>query len=202
MPVPEQYLRKLSKEEINALPVWRYEGPVEVVRTEAQLKKTVKLLGKESILGFDTESRPAFRKGKYYPPAVVQLAAADAVYIIQLTWVPFGDMLSEILSNPDILKTGVAIHDDMRELQKLHAFEPAGIVDLGDTAKALGMETHGLRSLAANLLGVRISKGARCSNWAGQNLHSQQITYAATDAWIGRELYFKLQELSLAADRD
>ena len=195
MPIPEQYFQKPSKEEINALPIHRYEGPVRIIRTQEELEEAMEHLRAQSVLGFDTESRPAFRKGKYYPPSVVQLAAADAVYIIQLTWLPLGDTLAGLLADPAVLKVGAAIHDDIKELQKLHEFTPDGIVDLGDMAKSLGLETHGLRSLAANLMGVRISKAARCSNWAGKKLHNQQIIYAATDAWIGRELYFKLKEL-------
>ena len=195
MPIPERYFQKPSKEEINDLPIHRYEGPVRVIRTQEELDEAMSSLRRQSVLGFDTESRPAFRKGKYYPPSLVQLAAADAVYIIQLTWLPLGETLAGLLADPAVLKVGAAIHDDIKELQKLHDFIPDGIADLGDMAKDLGLETRGLRSLAANLMGVRISKAARCSNWAGKKLHNQQIIYAATDAWIGRELYFKLKEL-------
>ncbi len=195
MPIPEHYLLKPTKEDINALHIQRYEGPVTVIRTQEELDLALVHLRRESVLGFDTESRPAFHKGKYYPPSLVQLAASDMVYIIQLTWLPLNETLTDILADPKILKVGAAIHDDFKELQKLHEFTPAGILDLGDVAKRLGLETTGLRSMAANLLGVRISKAARCSNWAGKKLQAQQITYAATDAWIGRELYFKLKEL-------
>lgn len=200
MPIPEHYFCKPSKEEINDLPIRRYEGPVEVIRTQEELDKAMERLRGQAVLGFDTESRPSFRKGKYYPPSLVQLATADRVYIIQLTWLPLNDTLAGLLGAPDVLKVGAAIHDDIKELQKLHDFTPDGIVDLGDMAKDLGLETRGLRSLAANILGVRISKAARCSNWAGKKLQNQQIVYAATDAWIGRELYFKLKELEWEAE--
>ena len=200
MPIPEHYFCKPSKEEINDLPIRRYEGPVEVIRTQEELDKAMERLRGQAVLGFDTESRPSFRKGKYYPPSLVQLATADRVYIIQLTWLPLNDTLAGLLGAPDVLKVGAAIHDDVKELQKLHDFTPDGIVDLGDMAKDLGLETRGLRSLAANILGVRISKAARCSNWAGKKLQNQQIVYAATDAWIGRELYFKLKELEWEAE--
>ena len=200
MPIPEHYFCKPSKEEINDLPIRRYEGPVEVIRTQEELDKAMERLRGQAVLGFDTESRPSFRKGKYYPPSLVQLAPADRVYIIQLTWLPLNDTLASLLGAPDVLKVGAAIHDDVKELQKLHDFTPDGIVDLGDMAKDLGLETRGLRSLAANILGVRISKAARCSNWAGKKLQNQQIVYAATDAWIGRELYFKLKELEWEAE--
>ena len=200
MPIPEHYLHKPSKEEINDLPISRYQGPVEVIRTQEELDLALPRLSRPGVLGFDTESRPAFCKGKYYPPSLVQLAAADTVFIIQLVWLPLGDTLAALLADPHILKVGAAIHDDFKELQKLHDFTPAGVVDLGDFAERLGLATYGLRSLAANLMGVRISKAARCSNWAGKKLNAQQINYAATDAWIGRELYFKLKELEWEAE--
>ena len=195
MPIPEHYLRKPSKDEINALPIQRYQGEVKVIRTQEELDLALPRLRRESVLGFDTESRPAFHKGKYYPPSLVQLAGADMVYIIQLVWLPMGEALASLLADPYILKVGAAINDDLKELQKLYDFTPDGILDLGDFAKRLGLETYGLRSLAALLMDVRISKAARCSNWAGKKLHAQQISYAATDAWIGRELYFKLKDL-------
>lgn len=200
MPIPEHYLHKPSKEEINDLPIRRYEGPVEVIRSQEELNLALTRLRRESVLGFDTESRPAFHKGKYYPPSVVQLAASDTVYIIQLVWLPLGDGLISLLADPAILKVGAAINDDFKELQKLYEFTPSGLLDLGDFAKHLGLTAYGLRSLAANILGVRISKAARCSNWSGKKLNAQQINYAATDAWIGRELYFKLKELEWEAE--
>ena len=65
-------------------------------------------------------------------------------------------------------------------------------VDLAALARARGIKAQGLRSLAASLLGFRISKSAQCSNWERDELSPQQIRYAATDAWVGRELYARL----------
>jgi len=101
------------------------------------------------------------------------------------------------LSNGKILKVGVGILDDLRELGKLYPFEGAGAIDLGDLARSLKLPTQGLRSMAANLMGWRISKGSRCSNWSLSDLSPRQIAYAATDAWIGRELYLKMREVGL-----
>ena len=92
--VPDRYLRKLSKDEINALPIRRYEGEIRLVRTEEELEQALHVLSAESVLGFDTETKPTFRKGKINAPALVQLAAQDAVYLVQLTWLPFGEALA------------------------------------------------------------------------------------------------------------
>jgi len=103
--------------------------------------------------------------------------------------------MAELLSSPEHLKVGVAIRDDLRAMQRFYPFNPVGVVDLAELARSKGVEAQGLRTLAASLLGFRISKGARCSNWENAVLTPQQIRYAATDAWIGRELYFRLLSL-------
>jgi len=193
----EYYRRKLRSEEINALPVVRYEGEVRLVRSEGELNEALDLLAREDLLGFDTETRPSFRKGRVNQPSLIQLAASDRIFLMQLAFVPFGEGLASLLSNARILKVGVGIWDDLRELGKLYPFTGAGAVDLGELARSLKLPTQGLRNMAANLMGWRISKGPRCSNWSLPDLSPRQIVYAATDAWIGRELYLKMREAGL-----
>lgn len=197
-PLPEHHLRPFCNEEINVLPLRKYEGPVTLVRTDKQLKAALKALESEAILGFDTETRPVFRKGQGpFPPALVQLAAADHVYLFQISLLSFGDGLKDLLAEPSVVKTGVSVTDDVKALRDLSPFEPAGFVDLGTLSARLQMKTHGLRNLAANLLGFRISKNAQCSNWARENLSKQQICYAATDAWVSREIFLAFRTLGV-----
>ncbi|MDR3045871.1 MAG: 3'-5' exonuclease domain-containing protein 2 [Desulfovibrio sp.] len=195
--IPERYRRKISKDEINELPLERYAGEIRIVRSEEELADAVDRLRDEDVLGFDTETRPTFRKGKVNLPSLVQLACSDVVYLFQLNWLAFGEALASVLSDADIVKTGVAVRDDIRDLQKLFAFNDAGVVDLGEVARDLGLETHGLRNLAANFLEVRISKGAQCSNWSNRELAPQQVLYAATDAWVSREIHLRMRRLGL-----
>jgi len=197
----EKFRQPLSRDEINARPLWRYEGPIELVQSPNQVAAAAACLRRETVLGFDTETRPTFRPNQWYPPALLQLAAADRVFLFQLTVLDFAgtDTLRELLADPAIVKAGVAVADDLRSLQKLSAFEPAGFVDLGDLARRHKLTTNGLRNLAANLLGLRISKGAQRTNWAARDLRPQQIVYAATDAWISRELYLRFRDLGLLA---
>ena len=195
----EIYRRKLLSEEINALPVVRYEGEIRLVRDEETLADAVDLLSSEKLLGFDTETRPSFRKGALNPPSLVQFAAAERIFLVQLAFTPLGEALASLLGNAAIRKVGVGISEDVRELQKVYPFEVAGLTDLGDLARWHGLPPQGLRNMAANLLGCRISKGSRCSNWSLPELSARQVSYAATDAWIGRELYLKMHELGLAS---
>lgn len=197
--IPEQYRRKISKDEINAMPIRRYEGEVRLVRTPEELEAAVNVLCRESVLGFDTETKPTFRKGKVNAPSLVQFAATDVVFLIQLGRVPMGAEIAAVLRDAAIIKAGVSIIDDVRELCARYPFRPAGLVDLGDVARSLKMETQGLRNMAANFFGWRISKGPQCSNWGLPELTPRQIAYAATDAWVGRELYLKMCSLGLLA---
>ena len=184
--------QRMTKDEINECPIKNYEGPIHLIHSEDKLSEAVEHLKKESILGFDTETRPAFRKGESYSPALIQLAGETDVFIFQIQNNGLLLPLIEILADPEIVKAGVSINYDISELRKVAEFEPAGFTDLGDIAKEIGIQNHSLRGLAAVLLGFRISKGASTSNWEKKNLTHAQIRYAATDAWVGRELYIKL----------
>lgn len=188
----------ISKEVINELPISHYDGPIQLVNTPGEVNKAVAELRKEKILGFDTETRPSFRRGKSYPPALLQLGGAEKVYLFQLLKLEDLNPAFSILADPTIIKVGVAIRDDVRKLRERQDFRPAGFVELADITHKLEIVNTGLRSLAAIFLGVRISKGAQVSNWSRDHLSDAQTVYAATDAWISREIYMRLRELGLA----
>ena len=188
---------KLSKTEINLLPLRYYNGPIHIIQTAEQAKDACSILIKEKVLGFDTETRPAFNKGQSYLPSLLQLAGTKVVYLFQLSKCGLPDSITNLLSNVNIIKSGVAIDQDLIELQQILNFEPAGFVDLGDIARSKGLPHHGLRGLAAYLLKFRISKSGRTSNWSANQLTKKQIKYAATDAWVGRELYLKYKQIKV-----
>ncbi len=190
-------MNTLSKDEINALPLRRFTGPIRLVETHEDLKSAVATLRKESVLGFDTETRPTFKKGQSNLPALLQLAGSNQTFLFRLHSVGLNNGLLHLLETPKIVKAGVAVHDDILELQRLTSFSEAGFVDLGTTALEKGFERSGLRNLTASLLGYRISKSAQCSNWEARPLSKRQIDYAATDAWVSRELYLKMHDLGL-----
>jgi ribonuclease D len=182
----------LSKEEINRLPLFSYSGNIVQVADRETFDLALERLRRESILGFDTETRPSFRKGSTHSPALIQLACGDAVYLFFLRQLQFGPELAGILADPGIIKAGVAIQDDMRCLAALYSFEVAGAIDLSILARKNGLRVYGLRPMAAELLRLRVSKSARCSNWEKQPLTPRQISYASTDAWISREIYLHM----------
>ncbi len=186
---------RMTKEEINARPIRKYQGPIQLIQRPEQVDQAVEQLEKEEVLGFDTETRPTFRVGQSYLPTVLQLVGEQGAYIFQLQHCRLSKPLCRLLANPKIIKAGVGLDRDVQELNQLAPFKPAGFVDVGELAKQAGCMNHGLRGLSALLLGFKVSKGSQTSNWAQETLTRTQIEYAATDAWVGRELYHKLQEL-------
>lgn len=188
---------KLTKQEINALPLFHYTGEIRLIQDKTDLLKAVELLRKERILGLDTETRPSFRKGKGYDPSLVQVAGSKAVFLFHIKRLPLSAPLISLFENCDIIKAGVAINDDIRILDKLYPFNPCSVVDIALIAKKNNLENQGLRGLAAYFLGVRISKSEQCSNWGSHDLTPRQIRYAATDAWASRAVYMRMLETGL-----
>ncbi|HEX5611544.1 MAG TPA: 3'-5' exonuclease [Burkholderiales bacterium] len=195
--LPYELQRTISREEVNRLPVRCYEGEIRVPATPAELKSAMDDIRSERVLGFDTETRPAFQKGEHHPPCLVQAATARAVYLFPLQRMDFSAAVAEFLGARQIVKVGVSLAHDLRQLKLVFPFEEASILDAGATARQLGLEQTGLRNLAALFLGFRIPKGNRTSNWAARRLSAAQIRYAATDAWACRELYFRFEELGV-----
>ena len=187
--------QRMTKEEINNCPIKKWTGPVHIIRSSERMTYAVEHLSREAILGFDTETRPAFKKGQKYLPSLLQLAGENSVYLFQLKHLGLQEPLIKILADPTVIKAGVSLAHDLRELKKLTPFTQAGFVGLGKMSKEKGIKNHGLRGLAAVVLGLRISKSAQTTNWAKDELTQSQIRYAATDAWVGRELYLKLTQI-------
>jgi ribonuclease D len=188
----EEFDIALSREDINALPIQKYEGPIVVVEDENAAVQAADALLREQVVGFDTETRPSFRKGESYPPALIQMAGSTCVYLFPLATGHFSGPLRTVLEAATPIKVGVALAHDVKKLVELDAFEPAGFVSVEPLTRALRIKNQGLRGLSAALLGFRVSKRAQCSNWSRLPLTQAQIDYAATDAWISRVVYLEM----------
>jgi hypothetical protein len=195
--LPEAFRRTISREEIATLPVHRYTGEVWLVNTPQVLAEAMQDIRRERVLGFDTETRPAFKKGESYLPCLVQIATANRVYLLQLEQLDCSREIVELMSNPNLIKTGVAVAGDVGQLRRLFPFDAAAVVDLGHIAKRHGNSQTGLRNLVALFLGWRMTKGAKTTNWSIPQLSPTQIGYAATDAWASRELYLCFEKMGL-----
>ncbi len=193
MPLQE----RISTEEVNALPMQAYEGEIVLIDSKEQVEKAVLEIEQYSIVGFDTESRPAFKKGESHPVSLLQFATPKKVYLFRVNLVGMPAPISRLLSNPNLTKLGIALHDDIKDLRKLGVANPQGYQDIHSFIKDKGVINTGLRKLAAMILGFRISKTQQTSNWENTVLNERQQTYAATDAWVCLKIYEKLKELKL-----
>jgi len=185
----------ITREELANLPVRHYEGPIVVVGHTADLKRAAQEFRRERVVGFDTETLPSFRKGQSHTPTLVQVATAPAVFLFPLRRLDCSEVLTELLANPAVVKAGVALAEDLRKLKEVFSFEAHNIVDLGAIARGHGLKQSGVRNLAGLLLGFRVTKSARTSNWRRPSLSPTQIRYAATDAWVCRELFLRFEQL-------
>ncbi len=182
----------ITKEEINLLPISKFEGKIEIIDSISAADEAIVKLRRQKLLGFDTETKPAFQKGVFNQVSLVQLATREETFLFRLNKIGLTKGLKDLFANEGIQKIGLALRDDVKDLQKLSDFEPAGFVELSEITKDLGIVNAGARGLAGLILGVRISKTQQTSNWENEVLTRKQIDYAATDAWVCLEIYNQL----------
>ncbi|WP_421876272.1 3'-5' exonuclease [Marinoscillum sp.] len=185
---------QIPKEEIKHLPLMKFSGTIHLITTEEELHEALQSMRGQAFLGFDTETKPTFNKGEYNQTALIQLATMDNAYIIRVKDLGISNALKNLLEDRELLKVGISIRDDLKELKKLRPFRPGGFIDLNDIAADLGITQIGMRSLAGIFLKARISKSQQTSNWESKELTTGQLSYAATDAWICTKIYSMLQK--------
>ena len=188
------YKISILPEEIEKMPLGSFPGKIQVIdKNGIDFVRAIAYLGTQKIIGFDTETRPVFSPGqRHNHVALLQLSGAEKAFLFRVGSMGMRKLLCAILSNPRILKVGAAVHDDVRGLQYYRQFEERGFVDLQKIAYEWGIRDKSVKKLAANILGVRISKSQQLSNWEADELSAAQQMYAATDAWVCREMYLKL----------
>lgn len=184
----------ISKEKLSKLPAAEYKGKIVLIDSLSKLTKAIKSLREASIIGFDTETRPSFKRGQCYNVALIQLSTPECGYLFRTNIIGFPKELMEILENPDQLKVGLSIHDDFHSLRKVTDFEPQGFIDLQSFVKNYKIADNSLSRLYGILFNERISKSQRLTNWEGQNLTEAQQTYAAMDAYACIKIYNYLKE--------
>lgn len=189
------FASSVTVDEIEALEIATFPGDITVVPTAhcEEFYKAVEYLAAQEVIGFDTETKPCFvPKVPRNKMAILQLSGPDKAFIFRLQQVGVPPKLAALLGNPKILKVGAAVHDDIRGLQEYRRFIPKGFVDLQRMAPVYGIVEKSVRKMAAIILKKRVSKSQQLSNWESSHLSEAQLRYAAVDAWICREMYYKL----------
>jgi ribonuclease D len=189
------FATSITKEELRLLPTGQFKGRIQLIESITQVAQACSNLMQEQVLGFDTETKPAFKKGSSNKVSLLQLATSTDAYLFRLNKIGIPQILIEILSNPAILKIGIAIRDDLRHLIALNHFKPQGFIELQNFVKNFGIENSGLSKLTGIILNFRVSKSQQLSNWENDVLTEAQQLYAATDAWAAYKIYKTLTEL-------
>ncbi len=186
------YAESITNEAITELPVGAFAGDIVVVEDKESMKQAYNSLIHSRFIGFDTETRPSFQRGHLYPMALVQLSNAGTAFLFRINKMPLSKKMISLLENENILKIGASIRDDIKGIQKQTPFKPGGFVDIQSIVGNYGIADLSVRKVAAIVLGIRVSKAQRLSNWEAHTLTPAQQLYAATDAWACREIYLRL----------
>lgn len=188
------FVSSITMEQIEGMEYAAFPGKIHVIEDEGtEFFKAVTYLSRQKIIGFDTETRPCFTSAQPpYGVALLQLSGADHAFLFRIKTLGMHRKLCNLLSDRKIVKVGAAVHDDIKGLQKYVPFKPASFVDLQKIVGEYGIKDKSVKKMAAIILGVRISKTQQLSNWEAEALSESQEKYAATDAWVCREMYIRL----------
>lgn len=188
------YISSIAAEDIERLEQVSFPGTIHVIDTVgAEFNNAVRYLKSQRVIGFDTETRPCFSASQpRYGVALLQLSGMDHAYLFRINSMGMHRRLCSLLSSDKVIKVGAAVTDDIRGLQKYQDFTPRGFVDLQRIVGDYGIRDRSVKKMTAIILGFRISKAQQLSNWEAETLSDSQIRYAATDAWVCREMYIRL----------
>jgi ribonuclease D len=191
---------KYDKTLISSLPVVQFPGRIIVILTPGETEKAVRYLLSQPILGFDTETRPSFKRGHQYKVSLLQVSTPDTCFLFRLNHTGLTPSLIKLLEDRTIPKIGLSWHDDINALSKIGKFKTGSFTDIQDMVRELGIEDLSLQKLYANLFGQKISKRQQLSNWEADILSDKQKMYAATDAWACIMIYNEIIRLKESKD--
>jgi len=190
--INNKYPETLTTDDLKNYEVSWFKGEIVVVEDLDTFRKAFRKISDSPVLGFDTETRPSFRKGRKNKVSLVQLANEDTACLFRINKIGIPSELADLLANPSVIKAGVAVHDDIRFLSNVKKFSPSGFIDLQKMVREFGIQSSGLKKLAAIVLGFKISKRQQVTDWEAADLTEAQKVYAATDAWVCHQIYNKL----------
>lgn len=189
------FRQQTDKAYIQTLPRFSFGGKIVVVQSQTEARKALGVLRREKVVGFDTETRPSFKKGETHKVALLQLSTHSVCFLFRLNMTDLTDEMADFLTDPSVLKVGLSLTDDLAALRGRHELQPQGWIDLQKYVAEMGIDDRSLQKLYANVFGMRISKRAQRSNWEAHPLTDSQKSYAATDAYTCLQLYDELSAL-------
>ncbi|HIX97527.1 MAG TPA: 3'-5' exonuclease domain-containing protein 2 [Candidatus Alistipes avistercoris] len=192
MSTENRFIDKISNEQTALLPAIEFRGEIRIVEDERDIAAACKYLAEQPVIGFDTETRPSFRPGVTFRVSLLQLSSPEVCYLFRLNRIALDKAILQLFENKRLLKVGADVAGDLRSLRQIRHFRDAGFIDLQAIAPEWGIAEKSLRKLSAIVLGQRVSKAQRLSNWEAATLTDKQQLYAATDAWVCTRIYDRL----------
>lgn len=187
--VGNEFIIHVSKEQIAQMPTVSYPGHITVIDTVPLALKALAYLKEQPVVGFDTETRPSFRKGHVNSVALIQIATADRCFLFRINHLGIFQELKDFLEDRNVIKIGLSLRDDFHVLHRIQEFTPGGFVDLQEFVKNYNITDCSLQKIYGILFNQRISKSQRLSNWEADTLTAQQQVYASIDAWACLRIY-------------
>lgn len=188
------YKETITIEEISELPLMYFEGTIHTISDYDQFRKIKPILDNIRYIGFDTEAKPSFKKGQINNISLLQFSTEHDCYLIRINKLGLIPEIVKFLEDPRVKKIGVSLSDDVRGLQRMKKVKAAGVIELQDVVKKIGIQDQSLKKIVAIILGGRISKRQQLSNWEGAELTQPQKIYAATDAWTCIKIYNEIKK--------
>lgn len=182
----------ISKEELSELPTVVYPGEIIVINTAEEAKAALEVISGYSVIGFDTETKPSFKKGYTNKVALIQIATDDACYLFRINKFGLIDEIIDLFQNTNVLKVGLSLRDDYMVMHKSREFGHENFIDLQNFVRSYGISDSSLQKIYGIVFNGRISKGQRLSNWEAETLSPSQQMYAAIDAWACLKIYQSL----------
>lgn len=192
--IQQPYMRSITKEAISELPIEEFTGRIIVIDTLGAAEKAVAYLSEFPAVGFDTETRPSFRKGQYFKISLMQISTDDTCFLFRLNRIGIPETLKKFLADENVLKIGLSLRDDFGAMRKRSDIQPDNFLDLQKYVGQFGIEDMSLQKIYAILFKKKISKGQRLSNWEADVLNEAQKKYAALDAWACLKIYNHLKQ--------
>jgi len=170
-----QFAKNITKEDMHKLPLRAFDGQINIVENENDVQNAVSVLKDSKVIGFDTETRPSFKKGRINKVALLQLSSSRQAFLFRLNGKGLHKAVADLLADEDVVKVGVAVRDDLIALKRIRKFEPQSFIELQTYVKKFAIQDFSLQKLTAIVLGFRISKSKRLSNWEAETLWSKKI---------------------------
>ncbi len=183
----------IDKQDVNQMPQVTFHGRIHIIDSISQVKSAVTALRTSAIAGFDTETRPSFKRGEHHRVALLQLSTESDAFLIRLNKTGIPTPLKRYLEDPEIIKVGLSTIDDFHQLASICDIHPAGFVELQELVKRYNISDMSLQKIYAILFQHKISKGQQLTNWENTTLTEAQQQYAAIDAWACLRIYRYLQ---------